>query len=526
MGFFDFLKRKNTVVTEPEFGKEAIRPSKKESNPKFTKEEVDTLVLQAVNLLCDGKSTLGDAEKFIQEKGYDERESGIIAQRANELYVKHLAVTNPPDPELFALVARYQEYVMRYVNIQLNGSYAPISAYEKLDGELIGFLYIEDENNSYSLSAEEVITNMETRFEKKLSNNEIKSYTIMYHSQFANDNNHKIATTDEELKAITVIYNFGNGKEGKIAMPYSFEGDELTFQGFTNFSKEENDTILSTQLTEDKDYFQEKEVMKAPTVENEVGIKIISSNTGNMHNTWSGIFGYPSNSDEKGQQRIMEYFALALTKEAVFSNANMKISQLDYSDVILKAISIDDNPKSFLPIVKTTYTLDIETINIIEWENVSNLEAIITGSGRDTFGLSYFATDYAEHSEKYKSQKKLNINLSGIALVLDVSTMDTEVGDMKLSENFTTYMPNKDLKGFACYDIIGELENFREIKLMEEEDSMNGYILKIRLITNDEIKDFFTIDVYAHPENIRFSDLKIGMKLSGLVQFQGCISDN
>ena len=119
-----------------------------------------------------------------------------------------------PKSELFLSLSKYNEYIVLFMGIQQQGNYAPISAYEKSNGEVIGFLYMVGDDTSYSLSAEEVIHRMETSFEQKLADNEINSYAILYHSQFANDNNHKLANNDNELKAITVSYNLKNGEKG------------------------------------------------------------------------------------------------------------------------------------------------------------------------------------------------------------------------------------------------------------------------------------------------------------------------
>jgi tetratricopeptide (TPR) repeat protein len=78
MGIFDFFKKKDNNEKRNET-----------SNKKFTKEEVDDLVLTALNLLCDTVSTSEDAKKLIVSKGYEEKQAEIIVSRANQLYLKH-----------------------------------------------------------------------------------------------------------------------------------------------------------------------------------------------------------------------------------------------------------------------------------------------------------------------------------------------------------------------------------------------------------------------------------------------------
>lgn len=97
-----------------------------------------------------------------------------------------------------------------------------------------------------------------------------------------------------------------------------------------------------------------------------------------------------------------------------------------------------------LILIRTNYTLPFETKKIIEWSHIANMEAEIQGGGRDTFGLSFFATDYAINKRKYKSKKNLNIKISAVGLVLDKSDL-TEINGTPVSPDFSTYMPNKDM---------------------------------------------------------------------------------
>lgn len=430
--------------------------------------------------------------------------------------------TNLPKSELFTSISKYNEYIVRFIDMQNQGNYAPIAAYEKPSGEIVGFLYLTSEDNAYSLSAEEVVTRMELSLENDLQTNEIISYTLFYHSQFANDNNHKLAVGDNELKAISIAYHFKNGKKGKIGLPYTFKDDSINYQGFNVFNKEENNIIFTSTLQEGKDYFQDRVSITAPETVNNIGIKIKKANNLELSNTWCGIFGFESYRKPNGTTILREHFALALQKEVSFSNNSVSISQLEYADVNIKAVKVNNKPKTVLPLVKTNYVVDLETKEIVEWENIDNLEAIVSGSARDTFGVWFFAMDYAQNRELYLSQKKINVNISGIVFVLDVHKNDDSDSEVKYSKDFTCYFPNNDLKGQGCFDFIGQLEDFRETHLLEG-TGLKAYILTVRLITNPDIKDFFTIDMFVNPENMRFTTLTKGMKLSGMFQMQGQI---
>jgi hypothetical protein len=89
-----------------------------------------------------------------------------------------------------------------------------------------------------------------------------------------------------------------------------------------------------------------------------------------------------------------------------------------------------------------------------------------------------------------------------------------------LSEDFAGYFPSRALLNYGCFDFIGVLEDFRETRLLID-DSLQGYILTIKLINHEEIENFFTIDIFVSPENMRFKELSKGMKLTGMFQMQG-----
>ncbi len=188
----------------------------------------------------------------------------------------------------------------------------------------------------------------------------------------------------------------------------------------------------------------------------------------------------------------------------------------------LKTI-VTDELSTIIPEVKTDYSLDFETRSIREWENALNLQAIVAGPARDTFGVWFFATDYAENRNIYMTQPHQKVNISGIIFILDVHT-NTDLPDgTKMSEDFTTYAPSQDLPNYACFDFIGQVVDFKETELLED-GSIKGYILKLKLITNEDDDDFFTIDAFVNKENMRFETPAKGMKVTGALQLQGKIA--
>lgn len=415
-----------------------------------------------------------------------------------------------PKSELFLAICKYSEYIMKYISMQNRGSYAPISAYEKSNGEIVGFLYAAGDDNSFILSAGEVFERMEDNFEQKLQNLEINSYVILYHSQFSENGNHTIAVSDDQLKAITVAYNFKNDQKGQIGLPYRFENNQIEYKRFSNFSQEENNIILRTRLKKNKEYFEDRVVIKAPVIEIDPSLKVTKFERLDFSDTWSGIIGYESFRRPCENEPLQQIFAYALWKGKTFKNDNVKISQLEYEDIIVKGISINESPVAFLPVVKTDKIVAVENKEINEWEK---LEAIVSGSGKDTFGIWYLATDYAENRNRYMTEKNLNIKLSGIVFVLDTH-----------DEDYTAYLPSKDLPNFGCFDFFGVLLDFKQAKVLES-TTKKAYILTVKLITHPEIEDFFSINMFVTLENMRFKELNNGMKICGMFQMQGQIAD-
>ncbi|MEG1035450.1 MAG: hypothetical protein RSN61_15095 [Chryseobacterium sp.] len=423
--------------------------------------------------------------------------------------------------EQYKKIRIYNDYIMYSIALQLRGDLAPISAFEKENGEVEGFAYMVTEEG-YTLSAEEVIERMTTKFESELEEGKIKSYMILYHSQFDNDGNHSLATRENEFKAITMAYHFEGENQDKMALPYVFENDNITYKGIVEFSHEENNDIMNTQLVEGKNYFTNMEPIKAPEVTNEAGIKIRKSNVPSLINTWSGIFGHDNfQNNPSYADRLITLLKECKANELDFEEN--KASKMEFADVKFKTL-FNEEFGTIYPEIKTDFSLDFETKVISELENASNEEAIVAGPARDTFGVWFFATDYAEKREQYLVQPHLQINLSGIAFVLDVH-QDFDLPDgTKMSEEFTTYMPSKDLPNYACFDFIGKVIDFKETVLFED-GSVKAYIVKLKLVTHEEREDFFTIDVFVHQDNMRFETLTKGMKVAGLLQLQGKIAE-
>lgn len=432
--------------------------------------------------------------------------------------IPSVQVEEPKVNDEYEKIRIYNDYIVYSIALQLRGEYTPISAFEKENGEVEGFAYMVTED-AYALSPQQAIGQMEEKFENELQEGKIKSYMILYHSQFDNNDNHNPATKEEEFKAISLSYHFEGADKAKTGLPYIFENQNVTYKGFAEFSHEQNNEIMNHQLVDGKDYFPNAEGIAAPETTNEAGIIIRKSNIHNLVNTWSGVFGHENfQTKDYGQ-----YLTTVLMQSTVADSSGEGKSKTEFEDVRFKTI-VTDELSTIIPEVKTNYTLDFETRSIREWENALNLQAIVAGPARETFGVWFFATDYAENRNTYITQPHLKVNISGIVFILDVHT-NTDLPDgTKMSEDFTTYAPSQDLPNYACFDFIAQVVDFKETELLDD-GSVKGYIMKLKLITNEEHEDFFTIDAFVNKENMRFETPVKGMKVTGALQLQGKIAE-
>lgn len=426
-------------------------------------------------------------------------------------------VEEPKVNEEYEKIRIYNDYIVYSIALQLRGEYTPISAFEKENGEVEGFAYMVTED-AYALSPQQAIAQMEEKFESELQEGKIKSYVILYHSQFDHNGNHTPAIQEGEFKGISLAYHFAGDEKKKTGLPYIFENQNITYKGFAEFSQEENNAIMNHQLIEGQNYFQNTEGIAAPEMTNEAGIIIRKSNVHNMMNTWSGIFGH-----QNFQTKDYGQYLNAILTQSESSDPPVDIKSKTEFDGVTFKTTLTEELSIIIPEVTTDYTLDFETRSIREWENALNLQAIVAGPARETFGVWFFATDYAENKNTYMTQPHLKVNISGIVFILDIHT-NTDLPDgTKMSEDFTTYAPSQDLPNYACFDFIGQVVDFKETELLEDR-SVKGYILKLKLITNEENEDFFTIDAFVNKENMRMETLTKGMKVTGALQLQGKIA--
>lgn len=389
--------------------------------------------------------------------------------------------------DLYHHISRYNEYIILGIHHHIQGNRAPFAAYENGAGTITGFLYVNGEDRSYSLSADDVVKQLHARFQPELAAGKIRSYIVLYH--FIND---------DGSGSIEIVHN-----KGTISLPYTYEDDSVSYTSFANFTKEQNAAIFQTQVTRNsEELFADREEIVSPVSETSIGQRLTWSNTLTTGNIWSGILGFTTYQEGKGVQTVQSLFAQTLSNTPVVKEG-ISVHRMDFDDISFQLTAVEGVlTKSFIPVIKTAHVFDVENTAINEWANAANLEAVISGSG-----FSYFATDYAQHKALYTAKKLLQMHISGLVYVLD--TVQPESG---YSKDFTGLIPNSELAKAGCFDFIGQLEDFRETTALGR-----AYLLHVRF-------DTFIVDMYVVPENMRFQELKKGMKITGMVQLLGEIA--
>ncbi len=254
-------------------------------------------------------------------------------------------------------------------------------------------------------------------------------------------------------------------------------------------------------------------------------IKMSETDNGSHGDNIGGLIGFNSLNSEHGRNFINEILVKSVNEKpdlstnshelksiSIANNPNLKLRVLTDTKIVLSAF----------PYLRTTYVLPYKTKEIIEWKDMKKCEAEIKGGGRNTFGFDFFPTDYAINKSKYTANNEIQLHVSAIAFVVDKSELnqDTEV---KFSEDFVSYLPSSNLPRQTYYDFIGKVIDFEEIKF---DNNAQGYIAKVKLINEDSDPDFFTVDMFMNKENMRISALERGLKITGLLWFQGEIASN
>ena len=284
---------------------------------------------------------------------------------------------------------------------------------------------------------------------------------------------------------------------------------------FDLFKKKQKGELISADIGNDNKI----ENISSSNINNS-DIEIIEESQGSHGDNFGGLFGFNYKQTQEGYSLINEMISLSAIQNPISENENALIKECDFKEtggnsdqVKVRTVSLNNKVISGFPYLKTKSSLPFQTKRIIEWAHIKNMEAEIIGEGRDTFGLAFFATDYATNKHKYKTNKFLNIKISAFAFVLEkYSFIDPN------TENTVGYFPTKQIPVRTCFDFIGKIISFKECVISNDN---SGYIINIMLINNADNPNFFNIDIFINKENSRIDKLENGLSVTGVLWFQG-----
>jgi len=261
----------------------------------------------------------------------------------------------------------------------------------------------------------------------------------------------------------------------------------------------------------------EKAKIHINTPERNTNVRLEHINEGNHGDHWAGIFGF-SNFYDNPQVGSKLLSLLSTTGKKQMIDKFYEETRIDLGSIEFLSITRKQKIQTSYPIVKSTVTVDSISKTIKEWKHVNGIEAQIEGKCKNTFGISYFATDYLKNKEKYASTLAQDIQLSGVAYSIHSATPMEG-----FAENFVGYTPSKEYGKFSVIDFVGEIVDLKHLQIPEY--SIEGYIARIRLIQMDEDKDFFCLDTFVNKSTIQTEEFEIGNRISGMIWIQGRIAE-
>lgn len=252
-----------------------------------------------------------------------------------------------------------------------------------------------------------------------------------------------------------------------------------------------------------------------PERETIVPVEVITEGTHGDH--WAALFGFDK---WYGDEQLCTEMLAFLTYKGVLKPLSSETfkQELEYDNLIMKAIHWDNQSLSSYPILKTSQSILTKTKVIKEWGHSNGNEGQIEVRGKDTFGLSFFAVDYLENKAHYQSYFDLKVKLTGFAF-----TVEPPPHIENMADDFVGYMPSSEYGKYSVLDYVGKILELREIT--ETDFGINGYIAKLRLIQMDEDKDFFVVDTFINKDNINVPNIKVGDRISGIMWMQGQLAN-
>lgn len=267
------------------------------------------------------------------------------------------------------------------------------------------------------------------------------------------------------------------------------------------------------------------EIPADPSLKADPAIRLHHSTHGRHGDHHGGMFGFERLQEGNAGDVINAMMAIALTKSS--EDDELELLQIPFTEMEATAtgeagvgvLTMGEQMISAFPYLKPTRAMPFTTKDIHRWQNVNNLEADIVGNGKDTFGLGFFATNWAARKEDFYAQQRIEIKLSAILFVVrNFVPEPPEEGQPGFAPDFCGYFPHQDLPGDTYYDFIGMLREVKEVTI----PGGTGYLLELQLINQEDDPDLFVVEAFANADNVQMEEMpKVGDHVTGTLWFQG-----
>lgn len=331
------------------------------------------------------------------------------------------------------------------------------------------------------------------------------------------NNEHKFAWNYYQIGIINNI--LGNIEECLKYLKKTFALDPSLIEDARNLASLDN--LRTNSLF--NELLGEMEIKKET---NEEGIDLVSVHFGSHGNNFSALFGYEDLADERNKNFLNVVLAHALSLPKIRENDGIAVSEKSLNphegkDFFLKvrAMKFETGDVSFtaFPVLQTNKAVSFETKKIHEWAHYGKVEAEVYGNVHSIFGVGFFATDYAYNKNIYQTNKNIRVKISAFALSLYEGYPENLWGN-QLADNFSGYLPNDAMKQNCYYDFVTNVIGYKRVKA---DHDIEGYLLTLTLALSGSESKNFVIDVFVNEKNMNFKTLTKGMRVSGILWFQG-----
>lgn len=240
----------------------------------------------------------------------------------------------------------------------------------------------------------------------------------------------------------------------------------------------------------------------------------ISQSTNGLHGDhWCAVFGF-GEPDQLSQSvaGIVEDLRVEAQPRPPLSR-----SKANYGLLSAWGIQQGNQLATLYPVVRETETIPVLIKEVVQWRDVNNIEAQVRGSGRDTFGLDFFATDYLENMATYHRGGEIPVRLAGLAYTVERAD---DLPD-NFDPDFCCYLPNTELPCGHDFNFIGDVRSLSEATALGRE----FVLIRVKLINAPEQPDMFDLPILASRKNVHCEDLRVGDKVSGCFWLQGRLAN-